>query len=196
MLDTNLLNLQNQNLSALNNLWNKATSEFSQVILTNPQSIINAINSIDRIIAQAQEFNMIAQYLSSQGYPLLLQTLNSYITTFINNKNTYAYMLQNAYAQRSNYVYPMTNQLTPEAQADWLRISQDVIQRQRALGDLIYQNTLNSINSIDSPLGPSSVNKCTAVCPHKIGYTYCGKTCILNANHYGPHECPDGHQWY
>ena len=27
-------------------------------------------------------------------------------------------------------------------------------------------------------------------------YTYCGKQCILTAGHYGPHQCPDGHQWY
>ena len=191
MLDTNLLNIQNQNLNILNNLWSLAIRQFSQVITTQPQSIINASNSLDQILVQVQELNAPAQYLYSQGYPLLLQTLNSYIATFLNNKKTYAAMLQNAYSMTSNNIYPINNQLTQEAQAYWNSISQDVIKKQQAFGDKVYQNTINSIGS--SPVGTS---KCTNVCPHKIGYTYCGKVCHLNWNHYGPHECPDGHQWY
>lgn len=40
-------------------------------------------------------------------------------------------------------------------------------------------------------------DQCTAVCPQKFASGgYCGKWCILTQGHYGPHICPDGHQWY
>lgn len=40
-------------------------------------------------------------------------------------------------------------------------------------------------------------DQCNAVCPQHFNTGgYCGKTCTLTQGHYGPHICPDGHQWY
>lgn len=91
---------------------------------------------------------------------------------------------------------------TPSPSGDeWLRITQEYYRKHQQLWDSMTRNYLNASTAYPSPAQPMMAQSdpawgCIAVCPQPIGYTYCGKQCILTAGHYGPHQCPDGHQWY
>lgn len=84
---------------------------------------------------------------------------------------------------------------------EWLHITQEIFHKYQQLWDSMTRNYLSASAVSPPPVQAVSAQSspawgCTAVCPQPIGYTYCGKQCILTAGHYGPHQCPDGHQWY
>lgn len=105
-----------------------------------------------------------------------------------------------ALAQRTPPPQGMPKTMPAPSGDEWLRITQDIFHKYQQLWDSMTRNYLNT--SVVSPPSVQAVSAqsspswgCTAVCPQTIGYTYCGKQCILSAGHYGPHQCPDGHQW-
>ena len=90
---------------------------------------------------------------------------------------------------------PMQGSVSPSLSGEWSRMVQDYAKKNEEMRNRNIDNYLG--NSYTPSAQPGAVPwRCNAVCPQPIGYTYCGKQCALNVGHYGPHQCPDGHQWY
>lgn len=131
------------------------------------------------------------------NFPALAQKINILLT--------YLYRIRpdfQALADRTPRPQGMQGGAPAPSGAEWLRITQENFRKHQQLWDSMTRNYLTASSAASSPPAqPAAAQSdpswgCTAVCPQTIGYTYCGKQCILTAGHYGPHQCPDGHQWY
>lgn len=62
---------------------------------------------------------------------------------------------------------------------------------------ILFLLSFNLISALPcSNLSIKNDDICNAVCPHKIGFSYCGLKCTLPYGHLGGHKCPHSHTWF
>lgn len=174
----------------------KITDEAYQYLQTNnmaPPAIL--LNRIEQAVISYEQYKPIASQLAENGFPNLMNQLNVCLADCNRAKGIYQNMIvdQNAIQNKINQIHRDTSQFAFDT------IQQVIKRRQDAMDSAFNKYIEYNRQSGSAPQATQSTNdstwKCSAVCPQRLGDTYCGKTCQLNAGHYGPHICPDGHQW-